>query len=361
MIELLKSHKVIICVGSGGVGKTTLSASIALLAADSGLRTLVLTIDPAQRLAQSLGIRAHPGQIVQVPGVERLSALMIDARREFDEFVLGSVDSGIAKGLFKNRLYQQLVSNLNGNQEFTSLLRLLNAARSGDYDLVVLDTPPAQNAVDFLRASDRLYALFQDSVIGWFANRGGGDQGFIRRTLNRGTRMVTSALEALTGSVFIVELKDFFDHLSHLQSKVGDVSRAVGEVLHSPDTGFLLVTGYDSSKLREALEFQQDLKAEDLHLSGVILNRWFPEWAQGESDWPARWEKDPDFLRLKSFHAEFTQYFQHRREGFERFEQQLAKQLPVMKLMEFQQSVQGLEDLRRITELLREKWGDARA
>src|SRR4051812_7154310 len=104
MINLLKKHRVLICAGTGGVGKTSLSASLGVLAASQGLRTLVLTIDPAQRLAQALGIESKPGEDVKVPGVKNLSAAMIDPRKEFDEFVLGSVDKGIAKGLFNNRL-----------------------------------------------------------------------------------------------------------------------------------------------------------------------------------------------------------------------------------------------------------------
>lgn len=357
MIEILKSHKVLVCAGSGGVGKTTLSSALGILAADAGLRTLVLTIDPAQRLAQALGIESKPGEEVSVPGVDRLSALMINPRREFDEFVLGSVDKGIAKELFENRLYQQLVSNLNGSQEFTSLLRLLQATQSGKYDLVVLDTPPTQNAVDFIKAPDRLYALFQDSVIAWFSNRGESEQSFIRRTLNRGTKLVTSALENLTGSSFILELKDFFDHLSHLQSQVAKVSLEVGQLLHSSETGFLLITGFDQSKLREALEFNQDLRNEKLNLCGVILNRWFPEWAQGESLWPQHWDQDPDFGRLKEFYGEFREFYRARQESYERFEHQLAGIVPVVKLLELKNSISGIDDLRRMTETLKKKWG----
>lgn len=356
MIHLLKSHKILVCAGSGGIGKTTLSASLGVLAADSGLRTLVLTIDPAQRLAQAMGLESQPGVEVAVKGVDRLSALMIDPRREFDEFVLGSVDNAIAKGLFKNRLYQQLVSNLNGSQEFTSLLRLLNSVESGRYDLIILDTPPTQNAVDFLKAPDRLYALFQDSVIAWFASRPPEQEGFIRRALGRGTRLVTAALETLTGSVFIHELKDFFNHLTYLQGRVAQVSQRVSQLLHSPQTGFLLITGYDPSKLKGALEFQQDLKDEKLKLCGVVLNRWFPEWARGASRWPVEWNQDTDFQRLELFHSEFNHYFEGRQESFARFQTQVAGAVPIVKLLEFKQAVQGIEDLRRMGIQIQEAW-----
>jgi anion-transporting ArsA/GET3 family ATPase len=355
MIELLRAHKILICAGTGGVGKTSLSASLGVLAANSGLRTLVLTIDPAMRLAQSLGIESKPGEEVAVPGVANLSASMIDPRREFDQFVLGSVDKGIAKGLFNNRLYQQLVSNLNGSQEFTSLVRLMAAVDSKKFDLIILDTPPTQNAVDFLKAPERIYALFQDSVIGWFSTTG-QEKGFIRRNLHRGTRLVTTALERVTGSVFIHELKDFFAHIYYLQDRVAKLSRDVGAILHSKQTGFLLITGFDETKLKEALEFQQDLSAEKLRLCGVVVNRWFPEWAEGERTWPAEWDEDPEFKKLKDFYAEFSEFFKNRQGIFERFVKHLGHGIPVVKLPDLKNNVQGLEDLRHVGKTIEENW-----
>lgn len=354
MIELLKAHRVIVCAGTGGVGKTSLSASLGVLAARSGLRTLVLTIDPAQRLAQALGMAAQPGEELPVPGISGLSSAMIDPRREFDQFVLGSVDKGIAKGLFNNRLYQQLVANLNGSQEFTSLVRLHDSVQSGKYDLVILDTPPTQNAVDFLKAPERLAALFQDSVIGWFSSDTKG--GLLRRTLHRGTRLVMAALEAATGSTFIHELKDFFSHITHLQSKVARVTREVQQLLRAPTTGFLLITGFDESKLKEALEFQLDLSREKLKLCGVIVNRWFPEWTEGERVWPGHWDQDPDFKKLKDFHHQFFEFFRKRSEVFAHFQAQLGPKVPVIKLPDFKNTVQGLDDLNHVASAIDEKW-----
>lgn len=356
MIDLLKKHRILICAGTGGVGKTSISASLGVLAAQEGIKTLVLTIDPAQRLAQALGIEKQPGVDVEVKGIKGLSASMIDPRREFDEFVLGAVDKGIAKELFNNRLYQQLATNLSGSQEFTSLVRLLNSAQSKDYDLVILDTPPTQNAVDFLKAPDRIYALFQDTVIGWFSNPA-RNESWVKRTLHRGTRLVTSALETVTGSTFIAELKDFFTHIAYLKVRIADLSRQVDELLHSDRAGFILVTGFDETKLKEALEFQKDLEDEKLNLRGVIVNRWFPEWTEGAEQWPKEWEKNPDFKTLKEFYASFSEFFQHRQKTFDRFQGQLkGTSVPVVKLPDFKNSVQGLEDLKHMAEVLRQKW-----
>jgi anion-transporting ArsA/GET3 family ATPase len=353
--ELLQQHRVLICAGTGGVGKTSMAASLGVLAAQSGLRTLVLTIDPALRLAQALGIDSQAGVEVAVPGVERLWASMIDPRREFDEFVLGSLDKGMAKGLLNNRLYQQLVSNLSGSQEFTSLVRLLVSVRSKQYDLVILDTPPSQNAVDFLLAPERLYALFQESVIGWFSDVGGA-KSFMQRTLHRGTRVVTAALEAVTGSTFIHELKDFFSHISLLQDKVARVSSEVRNLLRDSQTGFILVTGFDESKLKEALEFEKDLHQQQLRLKCVIVNRWFPEWSVNDSRWPVSWDEDRDFQRLKEFYGQFAEFFRGRQVTFEQFVAQLGNGVPVIKLPDFKNNVQGLEDLRQVAAIIVEKW-----
>jgi anion-transporting ArsA/GET3 family ATPase len=355
MIELLKKHKVIICAGTGGVGKTSLSASLGVLAARNGIKTLVLTIDPAQRLAQSLGIENPPGDDAAVGGQPGLTAAMIDPRREFDQFVLGAVDRGIAKELFDNRLYQQLVGSLSGSQEFTSLVRLLHSHQSGFYDLVILDTPPTQNAVDFLRAPERIYALFQDSVISWFANPT-QDEGWIKRTLHAGTRMVMGALESATGSSFIGELKAFFSHVSHLRGRIAKLSRDVTTLLHAETTGFILVTGFDEAKLREALEFQQDLANEDLNLRAVVVNRWFPEWTQGEKLWPESWQASPDFQQLKALYEQFAKFFKHRQEVFDKMQAQLAGSVPVVKLPDFMNSVQGLEDLGTMATTLEQRW-----
>lgn len=354
MIDLLRSHKVLICSGTGGVGKTSMSASLAVLAARSGLQVLVLTIDPAQRLAQSLGIEKRAGEDVRVEGVPGLHAAMIDPRKEFDEFVLGEVDKGIAKQLFSNRLYQQLVSNLNGSQEFTSLVRLVHSVRSGKYDLILLDTPPTQNAVDFLRAPDRLYALFQDTVIGWFANPAQGGS-WLKRAFHKTTRVVTSALESVTGGTFIHELKDFFTHISHLKGRIAEVSKDVRELLHDEKTGFILVTGFDETKLKEALEFQQDLAQERMKLRAVIVNRWFPEWADQSGEIHADWSQNPDFQTLKDFYSRFSQFFTARQVIFDKFTQSLGKSVPVIRMPDYNHSVQGLSDLETVASFLRDQ------
>jgi anion-transporting ArsA/GET3 family ATPase len=355
MTSWLRGHRVLVCAGTGGVGKTTLAASLGCLAAKNGQRALVLTIDPAQRLAQALGIAARPGEETPVPGLPGLTAAMIQPRLEFDQFVLGSVDNVIAKGLFNNKLYQQLVTNLSGSQEFTSLVRLMNSLNSGKYDVVILDTPPTQNAVDFLRAPDHIYALFQDSVIGWFSGAN-ENQGLVRRAFHRSTHLVMMALERVTGSTFIHELKDFFEHVSHLRSKVAHVSQEARQLLHSPQCAFILVTGFDETKMKEAVEFQAEMSREGLGLGGVVVNRWFPQWIENERSWPTAWATNPDFALLREFHTEFAGFFQHRQSAFEGLVRSLGVHVPVIRLPDFKNTVVGIEDLSLVAAHIEERW-----
>jgi hypothetical protein len=117
-----------------------------------------------------------------------------------------------------------------------------------------------------------------------------------------------------------------------------------------------LITGFDETKLKEALEFQQDLRDEKLRLCGVVVNRWFPEWGEGEKKWPSKWDADPEFLQLKEFYAEFAGFFKNRQEIFERFTGQLGAEVKVIKLPDFKNTVQGLEDLRHVARTIDEKW-----
>ena len=166
--ELLKTKKVIVCCGSGGVGKTTISASLGVRAAELGLKTLVLTIDPAQRLMTSLGLKSTNEEVRVTP--ERfpgeLYAAMLDMKRTFDEFIVRLDPSNeVARQVLKNHVYQQLSTALNGSQEYTAMERLLQAVSSGRYDIVILDTPPTKHAIDFLNAPTKIYTLFQESII----------------------------------------------------------------------------------------------------------------------------------------------------------------------------------------------------
>lgn len=347
--------KVIVCAGTGGVGKTTVSAALGAWLAQEGKKTLVLTIDPAKRLAQAMGIQTGADADVQIADPRmggRLYATMLNPHSVFDRFVHRmSPNKTVAQKLLSNHLYQQLVTNLTGSQEFTSLEKLLSAVEDGGYDIVILDTPPTQNAVDFLRAPQRIFALFQDSVTKWFVP--GSKKGLIAQIVQRGTKTVLGVLERVTGSQFIHELSDFFEQMSYLQGRVKERSQRVHDMLTSEKTAFVIVTSFDELKLQEAMEFQQDLKNEGYRLHGVVVNRCFPEWSGFEND-PSAGE---DLRReIQEIHENFKRQYVLRFELSQKMQNTLGRDIPVARIPEMTASPQGLDDLLRLSAKLKEQW-----
>lgn len=274
------NYKTVICVGSGGVGKTSVSAALAIRAAKAGKRVLVMTIDPSRRLKTSLGLDDNHGEVIEVAldnAKGKLFALLLDAEKIFTEFVVGSAtEPEQSRRLLRNRLYQQLSTTLSGSQEFTSLLQLSKMAESEDFDLVVLDTPPAQHAVEFLEAPRKLQTLFQESIVKWFVGK--NEVGVFRRLIAKGTQVVLSALERITGSQFMIELSDFFQSVQSLQQRINYKTGQVQDLLKSPQTAFILVTSFDEVKLQEGRSLKAYLKKRDYSLVLSIINRAFPSW-----------------------------------------------------------------------------------
>jgi anion-transporting ArsA/GET3 family ATPase len=339
--------KVIVCAGSGGVGKTTVAAAMGCAFAMSGKKTLVLTIDPAKRLAQALGIggRLEEDVLVNDPRLNgKLFATMLDAQSVFDKFVRKAApDSAIAEKLLKNRLYQQLATSLSGSQEFTSLVKVISAV--SQYDILILDTPPSQNAVDFLKAPERIFSLFQESVTKWFS-RSEEKKGLFSAIISRGTRTVLSALERVTGSQFIGELTDFFQSMSHLQKRVRERSQEVRELLLSPATKFVLVTGFDEVKIREAMDFQEDLTSQGYRLAYMIMNRCFPEWSLKDANW--------DNVELRRYYDLMRRQFEHRIELADELQKKIPG-LPLYKIPEMKSSPQAIDDLIELGQYLKER------
>jgi anion-transporting ArsA/GET3 family ATPase len=279
-VKLFES-KVIVCVGSGGVGKTTVAASMGYLAAEGGKSVLVLTVDPAQRLKTTLGISEGQNAVIKV-GKGQLEAAIIDSKKTFDEFVLKA--TGRAPGaerILHNKLYQQLSTTLAGSQEFTSLEALYTAYESKNYDLIVLDTPPSKHAIDFLNAPQKISALFQEGVAKWF-RASDTNQGFMASVLHSGTKQVFKILESLTGSDFIKELSEFFVLIESWQTRLADRTTNVHRMLVHTSASFVLISSLDEAKLKEAEYFAREIKKGGFHLRGFILNRSFPEYLAPE-------------------------------------------------------------------------------
>ncbi|MCY0987474.1 AAA family ATPase [Nannocystis sp. ILAH1] len=272
------SRRVLLCVGPGGVGKTTCAAALALGAARQGKRVLVVTIDPSLRLAQALGQdRARAGEELPVAlpegGQGSLHALLLAPDVVFDRIVRAYAESpAAARQITQNPIYRAIAENLGGALEYAAMaqLQILHAERR--YDLIVLDTPPTANAIDFLSAPERIHEVVTNPATRIIT--GGGKLG--ARLLGVGNGVVLKALGAIGGGEFLAELgaflRDFSGVLSAFQQRAGDFST----LLTSPETGVVLATSASPLSVREGLDFLRVLHDRGLRVDSVVLNRVLP-------------------------------------------------------------------------------------
>jgi anion-transporting ArsA/GET3 family ATPase len=272
MEGLLTGKRVVICAGPGGVGKTTTAAAIALGAAARGARVAVLTIDPARRLATALGLDAledEPRRVDLALDGE-LWAMMLDAKRTFDGLIEHlAPDAATRDEVLDNRIYQQLSSAVAGSQEFSAIAKLYELDQEGGYDLLVLDTPPSRNALDFLDAPARLIGFFQGRAIRVFLR----PAGIGGRLPGRGTGLVFSILKRVTGVDLLEDLSVFFRSLSGMIDAFTVRARRVEALLADPGTSFLIVTAPRHDPIEEALFFRRKLRELGLPFGGAVVNR----------------------------------------------------------------------------------------
>ncbi len=278
--DMLDGKRVCICGGSGGVGKTTTAAAIAMGQAAAGKKVAVVTIDPARRLANSLGLEELGNEpqlidpeIFAAADVEmggELWAMMLDPKRTFDE-VIGRLapDERARDEVLGNRIYQQLSTAVAGSQEYTAMAKLYELDQDCDFDLLVLDTPPSRNALDFLDAPDRLTHFFEGRALQVFL----APSGLAGRIVGRGTGMVFSILQRVTGVDLLEDLSVFFRSISGLLDGFKERAKAVSKLLGDPETVFLLVTSPEREPVDEAIFFWRKLKAARMPFGGVIVNR----------------------------------------------------------------------------------------
>lgn len=342
MKHLLKESKVLVCVGSGGVGKTSISASLGYLACREGLKVHVLTIDPSQRLKTTLGFKSGElSTICPTPGLPgELSASIIDPKKTFDEFLSRASGQAKAHKLLKNKLYQQLSTTLAGSQEFTALEKLYSLYESGQYDLILLDTPPAKHAIDFLEAPQKLAALFHDSIAKWFRDPKGEKQGFLKNILAQGTKQVLRGLESITGSDFMRELADFFQNIESFQGKLEDRVNAVHRLLVHDKTHFALVTSFDEAKLIEAEDFARSIRRSGYKLSAVLINRAYPYWYFEPFQ--------PESPEVNELYNTMKTYFSARDVLFKKFAQQMSSTGVVARLPELRNEISNLDGVAKL-------------
>jgi len=278
--ERLEGKRIVICAGSGGVGKTTTSAALAMGLAATGLKVAVVTIDPARRLADSLGLeelgneprRVDPARFAG-HGIEmrgELWAMMLDAKRTFDELIERlAPDAATREEVLGNRIYQELSGAVAGSQEFTAIAKLYELDRSGDFDVLVLDTPPSRNALDFLDAPDRLTGFFEGRALRVLL----APTGLAAKVMGRGTSVVFSVLRKVTGVDLLQDLSVFFRALGGLLDGFRERAAGVKALLADPATTFLIVTSPEREPLEEAIFFHGKLAEAGMPFGGLIVNR----------------------------------------------------------------------------------------
>jgi anion-transporting ArsA/GET3 family ATPase len=278
--ELLDGKRVCVCAGSGGVGKTTVSAAIALGMAAQGSRVAVVTIDPANRLADALGVEGLDNELHQVvPGPHapadlevkgELWAMMLDPKRTFDELIDRLAPDPERAGEIKaNRVYRELSGAVSGSQEFTAMAKLYELAQDDRFDLLVLDTPPSRNALDFLEAPRRLSSFLEGRMMHALVR----PTGLGVRMLGLGTAPLLAALRRVTGVDLVADLGRFFQLLSGMTQDFSQRADGVAKLLGAPTTAFLLVTSPEREPIDEAIWFRRTIEREGLPLAGVVVNR----------------------------------------------------------------------------------------
>ena len=310
--EIVEHKQIIVCAGAGGVGKTTTAASIALRAAAIGKRTVVLTIDPARRLASSLGLEELSNDPHRVDDKKfreaklkpkgELWALMLDTKTTFDEVVMQYAPSKEqAQRIINNRFYRNISGTLSGTQEYMAMEKLYELHSEGSYDLIVIDTPPTRNALDFLDAPKRMTDFFESRVLRWFLlpymKAGGG----IMRVANMAATTFLKIVKKIVGSEVLEDTAEFFGNLEGMYDGFKQRARDVAALLQSDATSFVVVTSPAAASVQEATFFAARLNESHLPFGALVVNRVHPRFGDGIDAKPrqlTRLEKGDEYAQL---------------------------------------------------------------
>ncbi|WP_040601343.1 ArsA family ATPase [Patulibacter medicamentivorans] len=282
LLERLDGAQVVVCAGPGGVGKTTTAAALGLALARDGRRVAVVTIDPARRLADALGLGTLGNDPERVPAAAldalgvvppgELWAMMLDPKRTFDALVRElSPDEATSDRVLANPLYRQISTAAGGSHEFTAVARLHDLHRDPRFDVVVLDTPPSRNALDFLDAPDRIAGFLEGRAVRALLGQGRG--GIAARVARRGTGLALGALQRLTGVDLLRDLATFFEALGPLTEGFAARATAVRTLLRDPATRFVVVTSPAPVAAGEAVFFRRHLRDVEMPFTGLVINR----------------------------------------------------------------------------------------
>jgi anion-transporting ArsA/GET3 family ATPase len=285
--DILERKEICICAGSGGVGKTTTSAAVAMAMASRGMKVAVLTIDPAKRLANSLGLPelgneetlVDPQRFAEA-GVEmrgELWAMMLDAKRTFDDLVeRHAPDEQTRDRILQNRVYQEISNAMAGSQEYMAMEKVYELHQEARYDLLVLDTPPTRHALDFIEAPERMTRFIEGKSLQFFLRPGR----FGVKLLGRSGGILFSALKRITGIDLLQDLSEFFQSFGDMAEGFSERAQRVKELLGDRRTTFLLVTAPERDPIDEAVYFWRRLKEAKLPFGGVVVNKVHPDYLQ---------------------------------------------------------------------------------
>lgn len=357
-----RSTRIVVCCGSGGVGKTTTAAALGVRAAERGRRVVVLTVDPARRLAQSMGLTEldnTPREVLRTEAGGQLFAMMLDMKRTFDEIIEAHADPERARQILTNPFYQSLSSSFAGTQEYMAMEKLGQLRQSDEWDLIIVDTPPSRSALDFLDAPERLGRFLDGRFIRLLTApaKAGGRSAF--RLLNAGFSLVAGAMTRLLGAQVIKDLQTFVSALDAVFGGFRQRADSTYRLLQAGGTAFLVVAVPERDAMREAAYFVDRLAEERMPLAGLVVNRVHRSPAAGLSaarsaaaaeELAARGEHDltAAVLRLHAGRMQLAARESREQEHFT----SAHPTVPVAQVPAISRDVHDLAGLRRIGDLL---------
>jgi anion-transporting ArsA/GET3 family ATPase len=363
LAKRLQGKRVVVCLGAGGVGKTTTSAALAFGLAARGQKVAVVTIDPARRLAAALGLGELSGEprridpeLLAEQGVAEpaeLWAMALDVKRTFDDVIARlAPDEGAREEILANPVYRELSSAVSGVQELGAVTKLYELSTEHEFDVIVLDTPPSRNALDFLRAPENMLHFLEGRALKVFLAPGG----LAARFLGRGTGLVFAIFARVTGVDMLGELSRFFKSLSGVIDGFSERIRGVAELLRDPETSFLIVTSPEHEPAREALFLAEQLRGERMKCDATIVNRVHLHGLGGHSAAEVEASLASDLgeaLARRTAHnlADFDVLARRDRDTIAHLGRELEEQAPVI-VPYLDEEIQDLAGLARIAEYL---------